>query len=213
MMRRILRIGLPMVVGVVLGILVVALFLAGEIYDYQDTVDGAHLPEVDAIVCLAGGRGRIAAAGDLWYRYWELSQAPPFRKPPVFYISGVGHQSRWGVLARQVRRGVFAVLRPSDVILEKESTNTEENAKWLSKFAEQYQWRRILLLTSSYHMRRARLIFERALTALGTPVQIETLSIYQEPYEPGEWRSDLHGIRITLSEYMKWIYYRTFWRA
>src|SRR5690348_11457137 len=52
----------------------IAYYSAGEIYEYQDTVDGAHLPNIDAIVCLAGGRGRIAAAGDLWYRYWERAR-------------------------------------------------------------------------------------------------------------------------------------------
>ena len=39
----------------VAGLLVLPLLLAGEIYDYQDTVDGVRLPSVDAIVVLAGG--------------------------------------------------------------------------------------------------------------------------------------------------------------
>ena len=51
--------------GMVVGALLLASILAGEIYDYQDTVDGVHLPKVDAIVVLAGGKGRISAAGDL----------------------------------------------------------------------------------------------------------------------------------------------------
>ena len=45
-----------------LGALALAYVMAGDIYEYQDTVDGVHLPEVDAIVCLAGGRGRAAEA-------------------------------------------------------------------------------------------------------------------------------------------------------
>ena len=52
--------------GMALGSLLLAYLSAGEIYEYQDSVDGVHLPPVDAIVCLAGGRGRIAAAGDIW---------------------------------------------------------------------------------------------------------------------------------------------------
>src|ERR1017187_6074086 len=78
----------------------IALFFrfAGDIYDYQDTVDGVHLPHVDAIVCLAGGRGRIAAAGDIWYRYWELAHSPLVgigKNPvpdqtPILYLSGMG---------------------------------------------------------------------------------------------------------------------------
>ncbi|MBI3534975.1 MAG: hypothetical protein HY072_05770, partial [Deltaproteobacteria bacterium] len=61
---------------ILFGFFLFAFFSAGEIYEYKDTVDGVHLPKVDVIVCLAGGRGRITQASDLWYRYYELSQMP-----------------------------------------------------------------------------------------------------------------------------------------
>ena len=225
-MRRILgnrffRGGLIVGAVLVVGITVFAYFSAGEIYDYTDTVDGVHLPQVDAIVCLAGGRGRIAAAGDLWYRYWEMAQVPeknPGRSPsprttPILYISGMGKQSNWNVLARQVRRGVLEVLRPSDVILETESSNTEQNASWLAHYAMEHGWERVLLMTSRYHMKRARYIFDRVFKKADPAIAIETLSIYQEPFEPGEWRSGLHGIHVTTVEYLKWLYYKLFWRV
>ena len=209
--------------GIIAGILALAFFLAGEIYDYQDTVDGVHLPPVDAIVCLAGGRGRIAAAGDVWYRYWELSRAiireagndpvPP--KPPLFYVSGMGHQANWAVFASQVRRGVKAVIRPEDVALETESENTDANARWLAHYGYPRNWERILLITSTYHMKRARFIFEKELREAAPegkrPISVETLSVYQDPFEPDEWRTALHGIRVTLLEYFKWIYYKNWW--
>ena len=75
------------------------LYRARSIYDYQDTVDGVHLPQVDALVCLAGGRGRISAAADLWYRYRERRQG----KQPVLYLSGLGHKSTWSSLSQSVR--------------------------------------------------------------------------------------------------------------
>src|ERR1700756_931062 len=112
--------------GMVVGALLLASILAGEIYDYQDTVDGVHLPKIDAIVVLAGGKGRISAAGDLWYRYWETAHRPPVpgvvppEKIPVLYVSGMGHQANWNVFARQMRRGVMEVIHPDDVILERE---------------------------------------------------------------------------------------------
>lgn len=193
--------------GAVLGALILPYILAGDIYDYQDSVDGVHLPEVDAIVCLAGGRGRIAAAGDLWYRYWEA------KKTPILYISGMGPNSNWGVLIRQLRTGVRSVVRPENVVLETESMNTESNARWLARFALQRNWTRILLITSPYHMKRAHYIFERVLEGTGRSFQISTLSVFQEPFEPGEWRTDLHGIRVTLWEYLKLVYYRHFWKA
>ena len=199
------------------------MLLAGDVYEYQDTVDGVHLPPVDAVVCLAGGRGRIAAAGDVWYRYWERSRAilkdagrdpvPP--PPPIFYISGMGHQSNWSVLAMQVRRGVKAVIRPENVVMEVESENTDANARWLARYAYPRNWERILLITSSYHMKRARYIFERELKDWAPSnrkvITVETLSVYQDPFEPDEWRTALHGIRVTMVEYFKGLYYKYFW--
>jgi len=194
--------------------LITAYYLAGEIYDYQDTVDGVHLPPVDAIVCLAGGRGRIAAAGDLWYRYLELSKksSPSIQKVPVLYLSGTGRQVTWNLLLKQFRRGVAQSIQLENVMIEKESLNTDENARWLAYFAKEYHWKRVLLLTSSYHMKRARFIFDRVLRKLGTPIEVETLSVYQEPFAADEWRSGPNGIRVTFVEYLKWLYYRTVWK-
>ena len=204
--------------GMALGILLLGFLMAGDIYEYVDSVDGAHLPPVDAIVCLAGGRGRIAAAADIWYRYYEmgkdtLASSPVNPHAPILYISGMGHQSNWNVLANQVRRGVLDVLHPENVILETESSNTDANAKWLERYARAHGWNRILLVTSPYHMKRARFIFERVLKSSSQPVALETYSLFQEPFAPGEWRSNLHGIRLTMLEYFKGIYYKFIWKG
>jgi uncharacterized SAM-binding protein YcdF (DUF218 family) len=195
--------------------LVTAYYLAGEIYDYQDSVDGVHLPQVDAIVCLAGGRGRIAAAGDLWYRYLEQSKKSPsaVAKVPVLYLSGTGRQMTWALLLKQFRSGISQSILPSSVIIENESSNTDENARWLIHYARERGWKRIILLTSSYHMKRARYIFDQVLKNKENPIEVETLSVYQEPFTPDEWRTGPNGIRVTLLEYMKWVYYRSFWRS
>ncbi len=209
--------------GMAIGALALAYALAGEIYDYQDTLDGVHLPKVDAIICLAGGRGRIAAAGDIWYRYWEDAQHPvpgaPAHpdpaNPPILYFSGVGPNSKWNILGKSLRRGVWGVIKPENVILENKSEDTQSNAEWVARYARERGWERILLITSRYHMRRSKLIFERVFTKaqLAHPIAIETFSVYQEPFEPGEWRSALHGVRVTVWEYLKWIYYRSIWKS
>ena len=211
MNKKTLSLILSGLIGMLLGVWGLVFLSAGEIYDYQDTLDGALLPPVDAIVCLAGGRGRIAASGDVWYRYWELSQKDKGFKLPILYISGMGQNSGWNVLARQLRPGVLKVLSPKDVILETESSNTDANARYLGKKSKERGWQRILLMTSRYHMRRARLIFGRILKFMQLPIEVETLSVYQEPFEPGEWREGLNGIRVTMMEYMKWLYYKTLW--
>jgi uncharacterized SAM-binding protein YcdF (DUF218 family) len=222
------RRGVRFAAALALGVLVATAFLwlrraADAVYAHQDSVDGVHLPEVDAIVVLAGGRGRISAAGDLWYRYWEqdVSRA----STPVLYFSGLGAQSTWRTVRGQLRSGVMQVIEPRDVILENRSTSTEENALWLLQYARERNWNSVLLVTSRYHMRRARLIVERLfekerqhrITLRSQdapplePIRLETLSVYQEPFEPGEWSGDLHGIQVTLGEFFKWMYYRHLW--
>jgi uncharacterized SAM-binding protein YcdF (DUF218 family) len=199
--------------GILMGILLFATVMANEIYEYQDTVDGVHLPEVDAIVVLAGGRGRITSAGDLWYHYHTLFQGDHagLKSGPVLYVSGMGHQSNWVSFTKQVRRGVAENMRPEDVVLETESSNTEENAQWLVKTVKLRGWSKILLTTSSYHMKRARMMLEQTFRAEKIPITIDTLSIYQDPFEPSEWRSSLLGVRVTLTEYIKLIFYKYFW--
>jgi hypothetical protein len=217
--RRWSRAAALLLAGAAIGATGLGLIVAGDIYEFQDSVDGIHLPPVDAVVCLAGGRGRILAAGDIWYRYWETSQKPVSGvertpvppRPPILYISGMGHQAGWNVLTRQVHRGVLGSLKPENVVLETESANTEENALLLLQHARKRGWERILLMTSSYHMRRAKLIFQRMAEAQGVRLEIETLAVQQEPFDPMEWRAHSHGIRVTVIEYLKYLYYKRFW--
>lgn len=193
-----------------------AYFSAGEIYQYSDTVAGVteKLPQVDSIVCLAGGRGRIGAAADLWFRYWQLAQEPGsgITKVPVLYLSGMGPQVTWNSVSKQVRRPVLGVIRSTDLLIENESSNTYQNAQYLARYARERQWRKVLLLTSTYHMKRAHFIFNHVLKALESPIEVETLSFYQEPFGSNEWRNGTIGLRVTLFEYLKWVYYRSVWQ-
>jgi uncharacterized SAM-binding protein YcdF (DUF218 family) len=203
-------------IGFTFGALMLAFLLAGDIYDYKDTAQRDSLPQVDAIVCLAGGRGRILAAGELWYQYLDRvleASAETESSIPILYFSGLGHQATWSLLTRQLSRRVLQVVQPEDVIIENESANTDENAKWLLKIAQERNWKRIVLLTSSYHMKRANYIFARVLKAGGLSVQIDTLSVTQEPFSSKQWRSGFWGIRVTLLEYLKWIYYKSVWTS
>lgn len=200
--------------GIALGALILSYLLAGDIYDFRDTASQALLPDVDAIVCLAGGRGRVAAAGDLWYRYWEAAQKTPGNlKVPVLYFSGMGHQISWSQVSPQIRKPILQAIRPTDIVIENESSNTDTNARWLANYAQAHRWRKIILLTSSYHMKRARFIFNHILRSQENPIQVETFSVYQDPFSAHEWRSGPNGIRVTLFEYLKWIYYRSVWKS
>ena len=67
-------------------------------------------------------------------------------------------------------------------------------------------------MTSPYHLRRAKLIFDATLRDEDVSLQVETFSVRQDPFDAEEWRSSFHGIRVTLSEYFKWVYYSKFWK-
>ena len=57
-------------------------------------------------------------------------------------------------------------------------------------------------------MKRANMIFQHVMLQMGMSVQIDTLSVFQEPFEAVEWRGSLHGIHVTVLEYVKWVYYK-----
>ena len=196
-----------------LFVLFILLFLnAGSIYEHRDTFGGGKLPEVDAIVVLAGGRGRITASSDLWYQYHEAEEAGQAERTPMLYVSGMGNRSTWTTFQQQVRPGVLNAMRPSDVMLETESTNTRENALWVMKNAQLRGWKRILLVTSTYHMRRADFMFRQIIGASDYRLEMLTYSIVQDPFTFEEWDGSMHGIHVTFLEYMKWVYYTKFWK-
>ncbi len=183
---------------------------ANTIYEYQDTLSNTHLPEVDAIICLAGGRGRIMAAGDLWFRYWQQAQelSSHSGKLPLLYFSGIGYQTHWDHILKHLRAPVSQVLQPKHIIIESSSLNTIENAHWVLRFAKAGHWNKIILLTSSYHMKRAQFIFEHIFKKQNHPMHIETCSVSQDPFTVHDWKKDTNGIRVTLNEYLKGLYYR-----
>lgn len=70
-------------------------------------------------------------------------------------------------------RGVPA----SAILLEDESRSTEENALHTQAILEEHGWERVLLVSDSYHMFRAGLIFEsRGVPVLHSPVPQERMS-------------------------------------
>ncbi|MCM0606806.1 MAG: YdcF family protein [Xanthomonadaceae bacterium] len=194
-------------IGVMLGIFLIAFTSAGLIYEYYDSVELDDLPKnVDGIVVLAGAKGRISEAADLWLKFYKENPS----RAPMLYVSGMGQRSNWSVFVAQVRPEVLRVIREKDVILETQSTTTEENALWLQNSLNILKWDHIVLITSNYHMRRSLYIFQ---TILGNTVDIDTYSVQPEPYRDGKWYKDAIGIQITLSEFFKWLIFRTFVRS
>ena len=119
------------------------------------------LPTADAIVVLGGG---MESSRGLFYpdmnsaadRVWHAARLYKTGKAPLVIPTGVGEIE--ATVPLLVDLGVpTAVIR-----VETASRNTAENARCTAALLARSGGRRVLLVTSAWHMRRAQLLFERA---------------------------------------------------
>lgn len=80
-----------------------------------------------------------------------------------------------------IERGV-----PKDHIIPfpQDADSTIDEAEDLAPFAAKKKWRRIIVVTSSYHTRRARYIFRRIFPA---SIEILIASAHDGDFEPSDW--------------------------
>jgi uncharacterized SAM-binding protein YcdF (DUF218 family) len=144
--------------------------------------------QTDAIVVLAGGRGRIEEGIKL-------------------YQAGQGHMLFLiGVDPTVKKRELYHGDRPENVYLEKVSRNTLENAIYARDLIMKQQVSSIKLITSRYHMKRATLIFRNALA--------KDIAIYPHPVDSRnlkeEWWSHGGSFKLLFSEFYKYCGFRLF---
>jgi uncharacterized SAM-binding protein YcdF (DUF218 family) len=128
----------------------------------------ADLPECDAIVMLGGavepslhevGHLHLTGAGDRLVMALELAR---LRKAPVLCVSG-GHakflRQRW-IEADMIKQTLDErQLSPVPVISFGARLDTHDEAVHARRLAEEHGWKRVLLVTSAVHMRRALACF------------------------------------------------------
>ncbi len=144
----------------------------------------------DAVVVLAGGKGRIEEGVRLYRegkgeRLFLIGVDPSVRKSDLFTEKS---GERGG-------EGVF---------LEKVSRNTLENAIMARQMLLQYNVRSIILLTSRYHMKRSLLLFRQVFPK---DVAIYPYPVTVNPSKDGWWS---HGgsVRLLFSEFYKYCLFR-----
>ena len=144
--------------------------------------------KTDAIVVLTGGRNRISEAV-------ELLNGGLAEK---LLISGVAEETSLEALKK---REDVNVTTSREIILDKKSTNTVENAIEAAAWVKKNQFHSIRLVTSNYHLPRSMAEFRannRNLIILAHPV-------YSDRVERDWWRS-WHSFRLIASEYNKFLY-------
>jgi uncharacterized SAM-binding protein YcdF (DUF218 family) len=77
------------------------------------------------------------------------------------------------------------------------ATNTREEAIADAQAITAHGWKKVLLVTSNYHTRRANYIFERALPA-GTELRV--VSAPDSEYDPNNWWQTRNGLKRFLYE-------------
>jgi uncharacterized SAM-binding protein YcdF (DUF218 family) len=123
-------------------------------------------PKVDAIVVITGGKGRIEHGAGL------LAEG----KAKRMLIAGADPSVRKADLVR--RLGGKQKLFDCCVDLGSESVDTRSNAEEARRWIERHRYRSVRLVTSDWHMRRARYEFNRQ---LGRDVKIIPDAVRTEP--------------------------------
>ncbi len=145
---------------------------------------------MDAIVVLAGGRGRIEEGVRLYRKgggRWLL-------------LVGVDPVVKKGDLYKYNQSGGGA----EHVVLEKVSRNTLENAIYAKEIIVARKITSIVLITSRYHMKRAELLFRSILP--------DGIRIVPHPVDSGnlkeEWWRHPGSFRLLVREFCKFYVYK-----
>jgi len=148
--------------------------------------------KADAVVVLAGGKGRV----DEGVRLYRA------RKGDWLFFIGVDPSVRKSDLYVP-RRGDPS---PDGVILEKVSRNTLENAIYGRDIIMEKDVRSILLITSRYHMKRASILLRNALP--------KDVAIYPYPVDSVNlkeaWWSHVGSFHLLFNEFYKYCMFRAF---
>jgi uncharacterized SAM-binding protein YcdF (DUF218 family) len=84
-------------------------------------------------------------------------------------------------------------------------TSTFDEASAVRQYVAAHQTRRIILVTSAFHTRRARWTFEKVLA--GLPVTLEMVAVPYAGFDQTNWWKNETGLITLYNEYIKLFYY------
>jgi len=177
-MRRVLRaLACCLVLGWLVGF--ASFVREAEVASNPDT-------RADGIVVLTGGADRIVAGIHLLQR----------DRARVLLISGVGHNADLAALLRGT--GIEPAPIASRITLGHEATTTTGNADETASWVKSEGLRSLLVVTASYHMRRAITELQRSLPGV---------ALIPAPVLPPALRrgGSFSTFRLLAGEYTKWL--------
>jgi uncharacterized SAM-binding protein YcdF (DUF218 family) len=167
------------------------------------------LQKADAIFVLGGTRAERPLEGvDLYKEGWapRLILSPGRLEPAEDLLRARGVQ-----LPREtdaLRDAIIQLGVPASAIVPTQGyvDNTSEEANLLRAMVQAHRWRRVIVVTSKYHTRRARFAFRRGLEGTGAE-PIVRASRY-DASDPARWWRRRADLRFAGSEWIKLFYYR-----
>jgi len=154
-----------------------------------------HSP-VDLIVALTGGRGRLA----------EGLKALAEKRGKFMMITGVHKDSNLkSILAKNEALALLPEFKDK-IILDRAALNTYQNAHKVAEYVAANGVESVLLITSSYHIKRASYLFKNAFEERGVQgLRVIHQSIESDNFPQGKWKSKPLSWWIAFTEYLKWI--------
>jgi uncharacterized SAM-binding protein YcdF (DUF218 family) len=164
----------------------------------------------DAIVVLMGGvEERIPQAIDLYKAGYaplllfpdDYEENPPLILPNGTKLSNDAAKSRH--LSRQ-----YGIPDSAICIVQGPALNTQAEAELMAGYLEGHpETDTLILVSSSYHMRRARFIFRNEFAAKGLEITIISVPSRYTAFNPEKWWQTAGGRRTVFSEYLKMVYH------
>ncbi len=186
-----------------MALVVYAALNVGRFLTKEDPIQKA-----DAIAVLAGTRlNRPLEGVDLY----QAGYAPTIVLTYEIEERALAEAARRGAVlpvAVDEARDMMVTLgvpRPAIIQPARIHANTAQEAQTLHELARQHGWRRIIVVTSPYHLRRAAFAFRRELR--GTDVEVEMHGTRYEPAHPDRWWANRDDLRWVLDEGAKLIAY------
>lgn len=177
-----------------MGLLLGSLYLAGEFLVHADPLERAGV----VVLLSGGGTERMDEAAQLMRdRYAEL-----------LLLTDTAQKMPDGMLESQymrleaVRKGVS----PEQVQLtEPTVASTHDEAGKVLAYMQLHQITDCIVVTDPYHTRRTRMIFRDAMQ--GTDIAVRVIPSTGHWYYAGNWFMSARGWQMTVSEYIKLVYY------